>query len=291
MKDKIALAIPTYNATENFKEVCNLIKKEAGGIVDTFLIVDSQSKDETVKIAKEANFNVEIIDKTSFNHSKTRSEIAKKFYKEGYKYLILLTQDVFLQDDAIKNLLTFIKSDEKLGAVFGKQEVDLRNGNLFEHYARSFNYPASNLIKSKNDISKLGIKTIFSSDAFIIYDLKILNEVGYFGDKNIVNEDMFVAHKIIEAGYKIGYCADAKVYHSHNYSIFGEYKRYKPIGKFFKENKELLSKYPNTLNSGIKLALGEIKFLKEQKKTSQIPRSILRNAAKFLAFKVGYYFG
>ena len=48
---------------------------------------------------------------------------------------------------------------------------------------------------------------------------------------------MYIAYKIINKGYKIKYCADSEVIHSHKFTLKQYYNRYKNAGRFFKENK------------------------------------------------------
>ncbi len=43
----------------------------------------------------------------------------------------------------------------------------------------------------KKDIPIKGIKTIFSSETFAIYNLSILQEVNYFEDLRLVSEDIY----------------------------------------------------------------------------------------------------
>lgn len=285
---KIALVIPTYHAGEEFEAVLTLIDQQRE-VLDLVKIVDSSSADTTVEIAKKFNTEIEIIKQSDFSHGGTRRKISMECYEKGYDYLIFMTQDVYLQADALKNLVTFIQSDSKLGVTFGRQEVDLNKGNLFESYARSFNYGEISYKRTAADIKEYGIKTIFSSDAFVIYNLQILKEVDFFEDTDDVSEDMLIAHKIIQAGYSVGYCSKAKVYHTHNYTIMDEYRRYKGIGKFYKKQSKMLSEYGKTSSNGLKLVLGEIKFLAEQGKILLVPKSIVRNAAKFIGHKVGFY--
>lgn len=283
---KVALVIPTLNAGDKFQTVLEMIhtQKEECDIVK---IVDSSSDDNTVMIAKKFNCEIESIQKREFSHGGTRRLLAEEMKNRGFDYIIFMTQDVFLKQNAIGNLKKFINGDTTIGVVFGKQEVDLSEGNYFEYYARKYNYPDKSYIREKKDIPTKGIKTIFSSDAFAIYNLSILQEVDYFEDSKLVSEDMLVAHKIISAGYKIGYCSEACVYHTHNYSIREEYRRYIEIGKFYKKHNDIVSKYGKTSSNGIKLVLGEILFLTKIKKMHYIPLSIARNFSKFLGHRKG----
>lgn len=285
---RVILAIPTYNAGKEFCEVLSIIKEQSK-MIERIKIIDSTSDDDTVDIASQFGCEVEIINQKEFSHGGTRRKIAIESYEAGYDYLIFMTQDVFLQENALENLIQFISSDKNLGVVYGRQEVDLTKGNLFEYYARSFNYSTRSYKRTKTDVSEFGIKTVFSSDAFAIYNLVNLQQVDFFENTKEVSEDMLVAHKMVEAGKSVGYCAEAKVYHTHNYNILDEYKRYKEIGKFYKKQSSVINQYGKTSSNGIKLALGEMLFLLNHKKAYLIPKSVARNAAKFIGHKVGYY--
>ena len=72
----------------------------------------------------------------------------------------------------------------------------------------------------------------FISNSFAAYRVSVLKEVGGFPDDVIFGEDMFVATKMLKAGYKIAYAAGACVYHSHDYSLWQEMKRYFDMGVF-----------------------------------------------------------
>ncbi|GAB2021894.1 glycosyltransferase family A protein [Pseudolactococcus yaeyamensis] len=283
---RLVVMLPTYNAENDIEEVLSLISSQISS-EDKIQIVDSSSTDKTVAIAKRYDADIMIIPQEEFSHSGTRSRMAAKAVDEGFDYGLFMTQDVYLQKNAIKNLLELISSEQEIGAVFGKQEVDLVKGNLFEYYARSFNYPEKSEVWDKTAISEKGIKTVFISDAFSIYNLRIIAALGYFGDTVNMSEDMLIADKLIQNGYKIGYSATAKVYHTHNFKISDEYKRYKLIGRFYKENQELVSRYGKTNSNGMKLAIGEVIFLIKKGKLHMLPKSLVRNAAKFIGHKIG----
>lgn len=284
----MGLAIPTYNAGREFEKVLKKVKSQSVNL-DLIKIYDSGSFDETLEIAKKYKVEVEIISKATFSHSGTRTMIAKQMLDLGMSHLIFITQDVFLQENAIENLIHYIVSNPNCGVAYGKQEVDLKIGTIYEYFARSFNYGDKDLIKSKHDIEKLGIKTIFNSDAFAIYNLKLSKEVGFFGDKVNFSEDMLIADRFIQVGYDVGYSSNAKVFHTHGYTIFEEYKRYKSIGKFHREQKIIIGRYGKTNSEGFKLAINELKYLISKGEFYRLPESIIRNIVKFLGMKIGYY--
>lgn len=284
---KIVLFIPTYNAGSDFETVLKLIKEQSK-FIDSVYIIDSNSSDDTQKIAKEFVSKVDTISPKDFGHGKVRTIAAKKFL--DYDYMIVMTQDVYLQKNAIENIINFMTINTSCGVVYGKQEVDLKKGNIFEAFSRTFNYPENSAIKSLKDKKKLGIKTIFSSNAFAIYDLKKLADVNFFDENLSFSEDMHVAYKMINNEYSVGYCAEAKVYHTHNYGVKDEYSRYKSIGEFHNQNKYIQDEFGSNNNEGIKLVKNELKFLLKKNKAHLIPESIIRTIFKFLGYKKGLYF-
>lgn len=66
---------------------------------------------------------------------------------------------------------------------------------------------------------------------------KIFEELNGYDGKNLpTNEDMYIAYKLITKGYKIKYCADSEVIHSHTFTLKQLYKRYYDTGLFFGMN-------------------------------------------------------
>ena len=68
-------------------------------------------------------------------------------------------------------------------------------------------------------------------------------ELNGYDRKNLpTSEDMYITYKLIMNGYRVKYCADSVIYHSHDYGVKENYKKYYDIGKFFKQN-SYLNKY------------------------------------------------
>ena len=95
---------------------------------------------------------------------------------------------------------------------------------------RSFNYPEQSSVKSLADIDKYGIKTYFCSNVCAAYDKGIYLKTGGFTERAIFNEDMICAGTMIQKGYSVVYAADARVYHSHNYSGKQQFHRNFDLG-------------------------------------------------------------
>ena len=155
-----------------------------------------------------------------------------------------------------------------------------------ERYTRECNYPSKSVMKSKDDIEKLGLNTFFFSDASSAIKTDIFKKLnGYDGKDFPTNEDMYIAYKLITIGYKIKYCADSEVVHSHKFTLKQQYKRYYDTGKFFKQN-EYLNKY-KVNKSGSKLAIYVLKRALQEKNWRVLINFIPNMMARFIGMKVG----
>ncbi len=154
------------------------------------------------------------------------------------------------------------------------------NSSFIEKVSRQFNYGETSLLKSKENIAEYGLSTAFCSDSFAAYKIADLLSIGGF-PKTDFAEDMLISAKLILKGKKVYYNAEAKVIHSHPYSIKSEYMRGKQIGKMHKENKWLLQTFGKAEKRG-KTLLNTLSFYKKI-------LFILQALPKFIGYKVGKF--
>lgn len=279
----VSIIIPTYNAGKEFEKLALMIKKQTANIMQV-LVIDSSSADETVKIANKYNFTVEIIPKSEFGHGKTRQYALKKVTTE---IVVFLTQDALLYDEfSVKNLVMGLISDKKIAAVYGRQ-MPYENTGILGRFARLYNYPSISKINNFDDRKDKGIETAFLSDSFSAYKKTLLNKIGGFPDVSF-GEDTYAAAKLLMCGYKTAYCAEAKVYHSHDYTLLQDYKRSKEIGQFHKQEKWLLETFGKAEGEGLKFVINEAKYLVKNCKFYYLPIAFLHNAVKYLGYKIGW---
>jgi rhamnosyltransferase len=273
---RVLLVIPILNPPEWF--LSDIIGKlHHQSISPKILLINSGKKIEN------GEYEVINIQKEEFNHANTRN-IALEYEADFY---LFMTQDATPFDGYLIENLLRVFEDNEVVVSYAKQ-VPYADANEIEVFARTTNYPEVSKVKSKADLPMLGIKTFFSSDTCAMYKSDYFKQVGGFKKNLNTNEDMeFVARAIIN-GKKVAYCAEAKVYHSHNFSIIEVYKRYKEIGKFFKNNSWILeevAKYSSAESTGLKQVKEELKYLLK-KNPLLIPKSIIFSLTKYLAFKM-----
>ena len=232
------------------------------------------------KILDDKKIKYELVEPEDFSHSLTREKAIKKSKAD---VVVLITQDVDIRnDDWLEKLVTPIINGE-VEATYSRQ---LTKYNNIEKYTREFNYPDKSEIRSKEDIEKYGLKTFFSSDTSFAIKRKIFVELNGYDEKDLpVSEDMYITYKLIMNGYKIKYCSDSIVYHSHNYTVWQVYKRYILNGKFFKQNK-YLEQY-GVGGSGSKMAKYILKGIIRDKNIKLLFRYPFDMAARLIGMKVG----
>lgn len=279
----LKVIIPTYNAGENFKEVLNMLLKQSIVEKEDILIVDSSSTDCTQQMVKEAGIDMIVIPKSEFGHGRTRKMATEK--AGDVDIVIFMTQDALLYDEfGIENLCNYFNQDEKISAVYGRQ-VPYPNTDIFGTHARLFNYPETSHVRVFADKCKYGIKTAFFSDTFGAYKKDILDKMGGFPDVNF-GEDTYMAGKMLIAGYKIGYCAEAKVYHSHSFTIREEYQRSKEIGRFHKAQPWLIRTFGKAEGEGLKFIKSEVTYIMRFERVFLLPVALVRDFLKFLGYKL-----
>lgn len=209
-----ALILLTLNAESTFPKLIESLDNQTINL-SRYILLDSESNDSTQAQAIKAGFNIYTISRTEFGHGSTR-QLGVMF--ADVDIVILMTQDAILAShDSFKNILEPFK-DDKIGAVCGRQ-LPHHNSTPISRHLRLFNYPDVSSVKSNDDIPRLGIKAAFLSDSFAAYRRSALIEVGGFPSDVILGEDTFVAAKMLLAGWKVAYAADATCYHSHNYNM------------------------------------------------------------------------
>lgn len=281
-KLKVACIVPTYNGRADLARLLDSLDQQQASF-DLF-IVDSSSSDGTYELACSRVANVMQIPSSEFNHGGTRQMMVDR--NPNYDVYIFLTQDAYLEgNDAISNLIRPFLYDEKVSVVCGRQLPHM-NATLLSQHARMFNYPGRSFVKSLIDAPMLGIKTPFVSNSFSAYRGEALREVGGFPTHVILSEDMYVAAKMLLAGWRVAYAGDALCRHSHNYSLKEEFCRYFDQGVFHARERWIRKTFGGAGGEGLRYIKSELRFLGVSR-LYEWPSAIFRNFMKLLAYKLG----
>ena len=276
---KIDIICPLYNAEEYFINLHKSFLMQENVKLNSIKYLLTESSDNTEQLLIDNKCEYKRIKKNDFSHSLVREKAA---FESDADIVVFVTQDVeIVKNDWLYNLTKDINDD--VVATYSRQ---LPKFNNIEKYTREENYPNKSSIVSKDDIERLGLRTFFFSDASSAIKRDIFVKLNGYDNKNLpISEDMYIAYKIIMAGYKIMYCADSEVIHSHKFTLKQIYDRYKLTGKFFKEN-SYLDQY-GTTDSGKNLAFYVLKRIFQEKRILLLFRYPFDMMARLVGMKAG----
>lgn len=282
-KIRMGLLIPTLNAGPAWSDFIDALARQELQPIEV-LVMDSGSTDTTVNSALKAKFTILKVAPSEFNHGGTRNEGMMHFLGR-IDYLVCMTQDAILTNS--ESLQELLKSfhDLTVGAAFGRQLPHVDATPLAVH-ARLFNYPNASRALSIADKARLGLKTCFISNSFAAYRVEDLMAVGGFPADVILGEDMSVAARLLMAGKRVAYVADACAYHSHNYTLLQDFRRYFDTGVFHARNPWLLQTFGSAGGEGLRFVRSELSYLLKHA-PGFIPSAMMRTLAKWLGYKLG----
>lgn len=278
----LAVIVPTYNGGELWREWLACFLQQTMADVQ-LLVIDSSSGDGTVARVREMGLEPITISPRDFNHGGTRN-LAVRHIKDA-DVLLFLTQDALLVSPLALSEIIVPFQDPDVAAVCGRQ-LPHHDANPLATHARLFNYPDESRIKSAADIADLGLKVAFMSNSFAAYRRDIFEKLGGFPENTILAEDMYMASKMILAGYKVAYCAEATVRHSHNYTPWEEFRRYFDTGVFHACEPWIQQQLGGASGEGFRFVRSELGYLWKHAPL-WIPRALLTTACKLLGYKLG----
>lgn len=278
---EVSLIIPSLNASGYLPNLIQALRAQSEPPFE-IIVIDSSSTDDTVDIARKAGCVLELVSRADFDHGGTRNRAAKLAQGE---LLVFMTQDALPANERFLEELARPIKDGSAVAAYARQ-IPYPNAFPSEAFARAFNYPSVSSLRSEADISSLGLRAFFFSNvASMVYRGAFL-EVGQFPERTVMNEDMLLCARLLRAGHRVAYRAEAIVSHSHNYRLEQQFRRNFDIGAFVSQSGAALGD-TRAEGAGVKFALEQIGHLASSGAWTWIPRTTLELGLKFVAYQLG----
>ena len=281
---RISLIIPTLNAGPRIEDLLFRISVQDVKPLEV-IIIDSSSDDNTVEIAERSGAEAMVIPRKTFNHGKARNTAALKARGD---VLVFMTQDATPLNNSLLGSLTVPLLQPDIAAAYGRH-LPGPGASPPEIFSRQFNYPDSPSIRTMDNIVREGIRRVIFSDVCSAVKREAFIEAGMFPEVR-ANEDMLIALKLILLGYKVAYVPEAEVFHSHDYSLLRQFRRYYNIGSSLKRNPWVL-KYAPGKGEGLKFMAGQLRFVLRKRRLLWVPYVVLEAAAKYAGYRTGIIAG
>ncbi len=280
---RIVLLVPVCNPGPQWQTFLQALKVQTLQ-PDHCIVIDSESTDGAPEAAHAAGLTVHRMARADFNHGTTRQQAIEQFAADA-DVVVFLTQDALLVEPSALQQLVAAFDDTPVAAAYGRQ-LPHANATPVAAHARLFNYPATSHTRRLSDVPAFGIKTCFLSNSFAAYRLSALREAGGFPANVILGEDMHLAARLLKAGHAIAYQAQATVYHSHNYSLLAEFRRYFDTGVFHAQHPWLTQDFGGAGREGLRFLRSEMVYLLKHAPW-QLPEAACRTALKALGYRLG----
>lgn len=277
----VGIVIPTYNGEHLLPRLLGAINSFAWQV--SVLVIDSSSTDGTVNIAQAAGAKVNVIKKSEFNHGSTR-DLGRMLINADI--VVMMTQDVIpAGPEMLDRLVSPILAGQ--AAVSYARQIPHDGAGFFESFPRFFNYPNKSELRGFCDVKHYGAYTFYCSNSCAAWSNSALDEIGGFGS-TLSLEDTVAVAKLLRKGYKVAYCADAVVKHSHKLTMREEYRRHFDVGFIRRAQRDLLMVGSGDEARGALYVSAMLKALLVRG-PHLMPYAVLIASAKWLGYRAGWY--
>lgn len=282
-KIELSILLPVYNGEEFLPRFFTALSQQSLQ-PDEVLVSDSESTDSSVRICREYGARVLPVKRTEFDHGGTRTMLASEAQGD---ILIYFTQDALLAgNNSLQKLVDALLQSDKIACAYGRQ-LPAADASLQATLLRKFNYPEQSEVRRYEDCMRYGLKTAFISNSYAAYKKKILMAAGAFQDGLIFGEDTCTLGRLLLAGYQVAYCAEATVYHSHNYRLLEEFRRAFDIGVLHRSEQWLLDTYGQATTIGGNYVRSSLHNILKKRRYFELFDWLIRNGVKFTGYKLG----
>jgi glycosyltransferase involved in cell wall biosynthesis len=280
---EISILIPTKNGAEDFEACLAAIYSQKYTGLFEVIVIDSGSTDTTVEIARRYPVRIEQISPDTFHHARTRNYVAGLAKGE---VLAFLSQDAIPASDTWLAALLTNFQDPAVGAVYGRQFPKAESG-IERRSAFAVMYGGARIVKMPMDGVGLGHKYYHFSNANSAIR-KSVWEATRFPDDLKVFEDVGIAKRILDSGWRIVYEPEAGVYHSHDFPLDVLFKRYFDIGVVYERLGIWNDRSRASLwRDGWGTFKGKLSLLLKEERPDGTGSSLVKDVGKYVAIQLG----
>jgi len=224
----VTLLIPTWNAGPEFPEILGRMRDQQLERSFEILIIDSGSRDGTVEFLRRQPVRLIEIPNSEFNHGLTRNLGIREARGE---VVVLATQDARPADGQWMQRLVDCFADPRVAGAYSRQ-IPRPDANPFirdrlNGWVATAAAPRVQSVANRVEFDALPPLEKLARVAFDNVSSSVRRQIALeipFRERRF-GEDLDWAHRTLLAGYSIVYEPRSRVIHSHNHSMWYEFKR------------------------------------------------------------------
>jgi len=171
-----------------------------------------------------------LLSKENYGYAKGNNLGLKLAKSIGYKWAVVMNNDVALEGPIIKQLVELLRSDPSIAVIGpkvlgkdGKRQGPSEKPGIKSYFVFPILYPIlypfSKIIKQmrKRNLDEAKIKYPYAIlGCFMMLDLSVMEKIDWFDEGTFLYaEEYILSEKIFKAGYKIGYTELVSIKHMH----------------------------------------------------------------------------
>ena len=226
----VSVIIPTLNGGAEFRACLEAVHRQQLDRPFEVICIDSGSNDDTLGRCRERGVRLLQIPPGTFNHGLTRNEAISAARGE---YVALLTQDaVPVGTDWLHHLVEALDSVPRAAGVYGRQLLRSTTVNPYqrwrlEHWAAT---RAERVIQEITDWEAFEARSPLEKLSVVAFDdvnscirKRVWERIPF--SRVEFGEDIDWGLRVLREGYAIVYEPRARVLHSHNDSLWRDFRR------------------------------------------------------------------
>jgi rhamnosyltransferase len=228
---EISILIPTRNEARNIGACLDAVYSQKCASQFEVVVTDSGSSDDTLSIARRYPLRIYTIPPENFHHYARKRNFAASVAQGNY--LVYLSADAFPASPHWLEALTANFSDPTVAAVYGRHLP--KAGSSFERQLTLGSvYGEERIVKHAACKQELGFRYYHFSAVNAAIRRDVWQATPFPEDLKVF-EDVGIAQRILDAGWKIVYEPRAAVFHSHNHTAQGLFRRYFDAGVVWRQ--------------------------------------------------------
>lgn len=223
-----SVVIPTLNGGMEFQRVLATVLEQSTDGAFEVIVIDSGSTDGTLEFLAGQPVRLIRIDRSEFNHGLTRNLGVSQARGE---IVALLSQDALPADEGWLQRLVDCFADERVAGAYSRQlprsDANPLIRDRLEHWAASRPTRCVQEVKSPAQLDALSPMERLQRVAFDNVSSSVRRTVALelpFREVRF-GEDLDWGYRAVRAGYRVVFEPLSTVLHSHNVSIWREFKR------------------------------------------------------------------
>lgn len=225
-----SILVLTKNEAQNIGPCLDAIYAQVGVGPMEVVVVDSSSVDATRDIARRYPVRIEQIPAEAFHHARTRNFAGTLAQGE---FIVYLAADAVPVDRHWLHAMLSNFSDPDVAAVYGRH-IPKVGSTLERQHALDAVYGGERLVKDPSRDPEFGYRYYHFSTVNAAIRRSVWQSTPFPEDIKVF-EDLGIAKRILDSGGKIVYEPRAAVFHSHNHTTMGLFKRYFDAGVIWKQ--------------------------------------------------------